>query len=117
MINEQTNEQKFTVYGRNECSYTQASLRTLRKLFPLLKSNDTGEHRDDEDLFSSDEQVAYIQINNAQDIINGLDVKIKKRYPKLENHQTVPVIFYKRMFVGGNQELQDLINKEEGDET
>lgn len=55
----------------------------------------------------------YYPIDNFKELFFRVLIEASFKYPELninETHKTVPVIFYKKKFIGGYSDLKELIN-------
>jgi glutaredoxin len=80
------------VFGLSTCSYCKKTLELLRNNKISYK---------------------YYTIDEYYNTFFQVFIEIAKKYPEFninENHKTVPVIFYKKSFLGGYSELSKLLH-------
>lgn len=85
------NDTHFVIFGKTECPYC---IKTLE----LLKINKI--------------KYKYYPINDFFNLFFSVFVKLANIYPELNIdilHETVPVIFYKKQFIGGYTNLKSIL--------
>jgi len=86
------NNKDIIIFGLSYCVYSNKTIKLLKKYNISFK---------------------YYLVDNYFKLFFNILLDLAKLYPNLNidiTHKTVPIIFYKRKFIGGFDELKKMIN-------
>jgi glutaredoxin len=92
LYNKINNNTHYVIFGKSDCSYCKNTIK-------LLNINKM--------------KYKYYPIDNFYNLFFSVLIKLGNMCPILNidsSHKTVPVIFYKKQFIGGYTDLKKLLN-------